>query len=791
MVMTRPPARRRLNLHSIRSRLLFAFVLTAILPTIGMLVSTQVVGYANGRQQAFERLESAALRVELELKALANTIQTEMLTVMNERYAPERATVVLELAAANTFVEYYVGAMRVRLQYFVDQSRYLRALFLADRDGNIVVSSDSAFMGTALPGSLLEALRQNAREAFGLRLFSTERYAFAAEDDLIALLPVASQTGRIQGYLVGLAYTSQLRSILLDHTGLGETGGIYLVSASGDLLSLGDSAAGPQLVVGPLPERASGIAQALQSRQTSTSIASGIQARQVVATQRWLPELQTLIVIEQDVEEAFAFITAPLQINGVIVLTTILLTGLALLWVTRTLSTPIIDLAQTASAIASGDLQQRASLQRHDELGMLAAAFNSMTGQLQTSITHLEQRVRERTAELRQQALRLETSVQVSREITSILDIDSLLLRVVELIREAFGYYHVRIFLMEEQGEYLTLQASTGPEDDAVKRLPVASRSLNGQAAAANEARLANNVIYDPDYMAEPLLPNTRAELVIPLRIGRRVIGTLDVNSAHERGFSEQDVVVIQSLGDQVAIAIENARLYNRSRTLAVLEERNRLARELHDSTTQALYSIVLFAGAASNSVGAGQYDAALRHLARIETTAEQALKEMRLLLYELRPKVLEQEGLIGALQQRLDAVERQVGIEAQLSVGGELPDLTEIEGELYRIAQEALNNALKHASASSIVVHLASAPPDLLLEICDDGQGFAPHVAAPGGVGLAGMRERAAQMGGALEIHSAPGAGTVVRLRVRTQPPGTSQSSGRGTWRRDSPSAY
>ncbi|NIQ80052.1 MAG: GAF domain-containing protein, partial [Anaerolineae bacterium] len=116
-------------------------------------------------------------------------------------------------------------------------------------------------------------------------------------------------------------------------------------------------------------------------------------------------------------------------------------------------------------------------------------------------------------------------------------------------------------------------------------------------------AAMVNDVSQDPRYVADERLADTRSELVIPLRIGERVLGTLDVQSAQMNAFSEEDVRIMQSMGDQVAVAIENARLYDRSRTLAVLEERNRLAHELHDSVTQSLYSLVLFAGAGQEVV--------------------------------------------------------------------------------------------------------------------------------------------------------------------------------------------
>lgn len=246
------------------------------------------------------------------------------------------------------------------------------------------------------------------------------------------------------------------------------------------------------------------------------------------------------------------------------------------------------------------------------------------------------------------------------------------------------------------------------------------------------------------------------------------MIGTLDLQRAEKDAFTAEEVLVLQSLGDQIAVAIENARLYNRSRALAVVEERNRLARELHDSVTQSLYGLVVFAGAAQEVLEAGDGMRARRHLARIEDAAHKALREMRLLLYELRPPMLEEEGLVGALQQRLNAVEGRTGLHVCLSVDGEIDLPAPVEEGLYRIAQEALNNALRHAAATSVAVRLKADGQGLELDVKDDGGGFDVAAAADrGGLGLASMRERAEALGGRLEIVSHPGAGTTVKVRV------------------------
>jgi signal transduction histidine kinase/ligand-binding sensor domain-containing protein len=211
----------------------------------------------------------------------------------------------------------------------------------------------------------------------------------------------------------------------------------------------------------------------------------------------------------------------------------------------------------------------------------------------------------------------------------------------------------------------------------------------------------------------------------------------------------------------------------------AVEEERSRLARELHDSVTQSLHSSTLMAEAGQRLAGAGDLERTRHYLTRLGEISQQALKEMRLLVYELRPLALRQVGLVGALQQRLDTVERRAGVETRLVViGGDAEDGQEIElppdleEALYPIAQEALNNALKHAKPSTVklTLRVEGEPPArrIELEVADDGSGFdVGTVDSGGGIGLDSMRERAEQVGGVLTIHSAPGEGTRVKVTI------------------------
>ena len=200
-----------------------------------------------------------------------------------------------------------------------------------------------------------------------------------------------------------------------------------------------------------------------------------------------------------------------------------------------------------------------------------------------------------------------------------------------------------------------------------------------------------------------------------------------------------------------------------------VAAERGRLARELHDSVTQSLYSLTLFIEASREFVATGEYDQADRGLERSGTTALQALKELRLLVYELRPLALKEMGLVGAIQDRLNAVEKRAGVQTafivDISPGSVIPD--EVEEALFRIAQEALNNALKHAHASSITVRVeVSATGASELEISDNGSGFDPaHAAVHGGMGLRNIRDRADKIGWRCDITTIPGTGTRISI--------------------------
>lgn len=225
-----------------------------------------------------------------------------------------------------------------------------------------------------------------------------------------------------------------------------------------------------------------------------------------------------------------------------------------------------------------------------------------------------------------------------------------------------------------------------------------------------------------------------------------------------------------QELVEANQTAIENARKVEQTRTLAAVEERQRLARELHDSAAQSLYSLTLLAEASRRNIASGEIEKVRDQVARLGEMAQQTLKEMRLLVYQLRPLALETDNLVDAIQHRLDAVEKRSGVNAQLKVELNVKLPAKVENDLFRIAQEALNNALKHAEATVITVTLNGGSQFVELDIVDNGKGFDTiGIQDQGGMGLGNIRERTEALGGQFTVTSRPGSGTRVWVRIPT----------------------
>ncbi len=373
----------------------------------------------------------------------------------------------------------------------------------------------------------------------------------------------------------------------------------------------------------------------------------------------------------------------------------------------------------------------------------------------------------------------LSTLLQISQSIVSTLDLDQLLNLIIEQLGKVMPYDAAAILILEQN--FLRFQVIRGPSDFqsllkyqfSVREQAIIAPLINGKEA-----------FYFPDimdqkelmlYMREKLnLPSNHIEqlrswLILPLIVKDDLIGALVLAHSQPDNYSQQSRALSQVYANQVAIAIQNAQLYKRARTIAALEERNRLARELHDSVAQALYSISLFTDATRLALEMNKLDVVSNHLEDLVELSREAMSDMRLMIYELRPPIIEREGLAAALQSRLDSVEARAGFQAIFKSEGEVNLSADEEGELYRIAQEALNNVIKHAHAKLVRVLLSGEDSFVYLTIEDDGVGFDPVTAEQGGgQGIRNIRERAEKLGATCQIVSTPNQGTKISIEVK-----------------------
>ena len=386
----------------------------------------------------------------------------------------------------------------------------------------------------------------------------------------------------------------------------------------------------------------------------------------------------------------------------------------------------------------------------------------------------LQQRVEARTREL-------STLLEVSQDVASTLELAPLLDLILEQLKAVVDYSGAAI--LELEGQDLVVQAYRGPvsqKDALAIRMPAQYAHHREVIRSQKPVIIADARSDDPMARAFRELSTTLLEpyygyayscMVGPLVVKGQVIGMLILHHVEPNYYSAQNADLVMAFANEAAVAIENAQLYEQAQQLAVVKERQRLARELHDSVTQTLYSVTLYAQAADMAVSAGKQDEAIENLEEVRNMAREAMTDMRLLIFDLHPPRLEEEGLLAALQGRLASVETRTGLHTELHVEAERRLPRSVEEELYWIAQEALNNVVKHAQAKEVTVRLQFDDESVCLEVQDDGTGFDPAKARQsGGMGLRGMGERAQRINGNLEIEGVPGHGTT--LKVRTEIP-------------------
>jgi signal transduction histidine kinase len=383
----------------------------------------------------------------------------------------------------------------------------------------------------------------------------------------------------------------------------------------------------------------------------------------------------------------------------------------------------------------------------------------------------------------RQRAARLALISRVGRLITADLRVDDLLQTAADALHELLGYPNIAIPLLDRgPPEVLVVGTVGGFYKNVVRgefRLPLTT-GIMGAAARTRRIVLVNDVTTDPRYFPTPNSTGIYAELAVPILLGEECLGVLNVESG--KALSQEDAEYLRIVADQLAVAIENARLHATARELAVVEERHHLARELHDSVTQLIFSSTLIAESIA-PVWRRDPDEGERRAQRLLDLNRLALGEMRALLTELRSaeaatsrlrpqhdaarelEPLREHGLREAIRRHAHAA---LGDSCRIVVSGDRfrPMPAAQENAMYRIAQEALFNVAKHARAGRVSITVSSTKKQATLRIADDGTGIRPaRRKNGGGHGLVFMRERAEQLGGRFSISAGRTRGTVIEV--------------------------
>jgi PAS domain S-box-containing protein len=386
----------------------------------------------------------------------------------------------------------------------------------------------------------------------------------------------------------------------------------------------------------------------------------------------------------------------------------------------------------------------------------------------------LAKRVEVRTHEL-------QILLEVSRKVASTLDLNELLELIIEQMKLVVEFNSLRVWILEDQDTFILSKSHTLLQSE---RLMQRWNQPPQHRAILNLLDQQKPVII-PDVRVDSPLANIWREAVIqlegavpdfisswmgvPLVVNNRVIGLLSFTHERHYYYKERHGDLALAIANHVAAAIENAKLYKKSQELAALQERQKLARELHDSVSQALYGIALGAGTARKLLEAETINREdlQKPIEYVLALAEAGLAEMRALIFELRPDSMQNEGLVAALSKQAESLEARHHIRVNLFLGEE-PDLKlEVKQTLYRIAQEALHNIVKHARARQVEMRLTTEQGLVSLEIDDDGIGFDARGQFPGHLGLQSMRERAESLGGSFIIKSFAGKGTRINVQI------------------------
>jgi nitrogen fixation/metabolism regulation signal transduction histidine kinase len=565
MMLSKFMTKSKLQSLSVRTRIIIGFGLILILTLI-----TAVIGYVSLRalQDEVETTFASASRI----RELGVQIENEFL---------------LARQSESDFIANWrtigIGTAVTKHAQANEQSLQKARTDLAELDA-LAQASDNAEVQLLLERTAqLETLLDEYEVVFKRTVNTSETLSQAEGTEAI----LKDTLNRLEVTLQPLANTEFYRLILQirsnERSYFGTTQQQYVDAIrllSGRFVALVKDSSTDELIVGGVPIDADGLIDEIVSYQETFAQLVRLENDIKTNTTAMQDTAQDINEITRQIGEdgEVAFVTARARLDersqrstGFLVVTAVLALSLSVitaLVLGRQITLPLTQLSQAAERIGQGDLEQQVTVSGGQELTTLASAFNSMTAQLRHSITNLEDRVTERTRAI-------ETSAKISRQLSTILDPKQLATTVVDQLKSAFDYYHVHIYLFDEAQEHLLMVGGTGEAGQqmlAQEHKIAAGQGLVGRAATTNVPILVPDVSKEAGWLPNPLLPETKAETAVPIAIGEQVLGVLDVQHNRVDGLGEQDITLLHAIANQVAIALQNTRIYQQSQHLAEQE---------------------------------------------------------------------------------------------------------------------------------------------------------------------------------------------------------------------------
>ena len=805
--------------------LLTAFLLLSIVPLsiISFVASTQ--GRRNLQQELEEKLITVAdltesqihswvAHQELILSLLSDSLQAVPQDRNPAAFYPD--STLSSRSSSTSYLYREVTELHAQNPAFM-------ALLLLDAQGQVLAAYPSISENHRFPGLLQH--QQRLLEADGPLVQALESSSSQIKPPgLVLAQPVAESDLTLVAILDP---NSLIQTVSTSHS-WGESGEIFLVLPSGQTLKLGPVAADTNLenrspsspsttssegtnvtqAGGQTVKRHSMAIEAALAGQSGTASYENYQGVMVIGTYRWLPNLNAALLVEQrqDVALCSSDDLAVVLIGATLAVA--LLTALIAAAVTRRITLPIVQLTATAVQIAAGDLNQKVPATRHDEIGILARAFNVMTSKLRVLYDNLEQKVRERTqqlrkanAEIRYRAMQLTVSAEVARVVTSILDREALLARVVELIRDCFQVYFVAVFFIDESDQWAILEEGSGGLGEALKdqnyRVDLSQDSLISQAANSLEPRVCKGSLLE-DCIDRTVFPHTRAELSVPLKIGQRRVGVLDVHSTHEDAFEGDEIMVLETLAGQIAVAIENARVYQleheaveQLRALDQMQRRflSSMSRELR----MPLNNIIGFSRVILKGIDGPITDIQREDLNAIYDSGQQLLALINDILdvaqieagtMELSMRLVNLGEIAHSVIPTTHALLGGRSIQLRHEIAADLPQIYADPLRLRQVLVKLLSNAAKFTQEGEITFRVWPNDKQVLVSISDTGIGIPEEyrekvfdlfhqVPKPGsniqgtGMGLKFSKEIIEMHGGTIYFESEEGKGTTFTIAL------------------------